>query len=82
MYLQVASLPGSDALKKGRSESQASMSAHDRAMVATSGFCIGGQRPRYCEWPCGRSDLSRDAVKNPGDDALSLEASNGKGDCK
>lgn len=33
-YLQVASLPGSDALKKRRSESQASMSAHDRAMVA------------------------------------------------
>jgi hypothetical protein len=35
-YLQVASLPGSDALKKRRGGSQASMSAHDRAMGAMS----------------------------------------------
>jgi hypothetical protein len=37
-WSKTASLPGSDALKKGRSGSQASMSAHDRAMVAYVGM--------------------------------------------
>lgn len=53
------SLAGSEAFKKGRGGTQASMSAHDRAMVTTSELYMGGQRTRCCKWPCGHSDPFR-----------------------